>query len=218
MRANIQIYNEDCLPAMKRMADNEFDLAIVDPPYGIDVTKMEMGGRKRNKIDKAKTWDNAIPCKEYFDELYRVSKNQIIWGGNYMVQHLSTSMGWVVWDKGQRDFSLADGELAYTSFKKALRIFTYARAKANSEIKIHPTQKPIALYKWLLKNYAKQGDKILDTHLGSGSIAIACWDMGFDLTCYETDADYYNDAMARIEEHKRQLHLFAPDNTPLTNE
>ena len=202
----INLYLQDCMCLMKDYADNHFDLAIVDPPYGIGANKeKEHNGWKSYGI---KQWDNKTPDKEYFNELMRVSKNQIIWGANYMTEFLPPSMGWIMWDKGQRDFSLADGELAFTSFKKALRIFTYSRALANKQIKIHATQKPVALYKWLLKNYAKAGDKILDTHLGSGSIAIACYDMGFDLTACELDADYFRDMRQRLELHARQSDMF----------
>ena len=206
--AQISIYNEDCLQALKAMADKQFDLAIVDPPYGIGAENH--AGNKENGWTQwtKKDWDKAIPTAEYWQELFRVSKNQIVWGANYMTEYLPPKMGWIVWDKGQRDFSLADGELAWTSFDKAMRIFTYARAKALKEGKIHPTQKPTDLYKWLLDKYAKQGDKILDTHLGSGSIAIACWDMGYDLTAYEVDKEYFDNACKRLETHKAQLTLW----------
>jgi site-specific DNA-methyltransferase (adenine-specific) len=193
---------------MAEFTDNYFDLAIVDPPYGIGAENH--AGKKENwwKQWQKKEWDNSIPSKEYFDELFRVSKNQIIWGGNYMIEYLNPSMGWIVWDKGQRSFSLADGELAWTSFNKAMRIWEYSRAKTISQNKIHPTQKPKALYKWLLQNYAKEGDKILDTHLGSGSIAIACHEMGFDLTGCELDKDYFEAMLKRIEIETAQGDLF----------
>jgi site-specific DNA-methyltransferase (adenine-specific) len=194
---------------MARYPDKYFDLAIVDPPYGIGAENH--AGKKENgwKQWSKKNWDNQIPNKKYFEELKRVSKNQIIWGGNYMTEYLTPSMGWIIWDKGQRDFSLADGEMAWTSFNKAMRIWEYARAKTISDNKIHPTQKPVALYKWLLDKYAKQGDKILDTHLGSGSIAIACHDYGFDLTACELDKEYFDKAMQRINNHTAQTKLFA---------
>ena len=193
---------------MAQFPDKYFDLAIVDPPYGIGAENH--AGNKDNGWTQwaKKDWDKAIPTAEYWYELFRVSKNQIVWGANYMTKYLPPKMGWIVWDKGQRDFSLADGELAWTSFDKAMRIFTYARAKALKEGKIHPTQKPNDLYKWLLDNYAKQGDKILDTHLGSGSIAIACHDYGFDLTACELDKEYYDKAMERIKNHVSQLKMF----------
>ena len=196
---------------MSRYEDNHFDLAIVDPPYGIGANKeKEHNGWKSYGV---KEWDNEIPKKEYFDELKRVSKNQIVWGGNYMTEFLPPKMCWLLWDKGQRDFSLADGELAWTSFDKAMRIFTMPRATAmqdakNNGGKIHATQKPVKLYEWLLMNYAKEGYKILDTHLGSGSIAIACHNLKYDLTACELDKEYYNAAMERIERHKQQLTMF----------
>ncbi len=207
----IQITNEDNMDLMSRYEDNYFDLAIVDPPYGIGANKeKEHNGWKSYGL---KEWDNEIPSKEYFEELKRVSKNQIVWGGNYMTEFLPPKMCWLLWDKGQRDFSLADGELAWTSFNKAMRIFTMPRATAmqdakNSGGKIHATQKPIKLYEWLLMNYAKEGFRILDTHLGSGSIAIACHNLGYDLTACELDKEYYDAAIKRIEQHKAQIRMF----------
>ena len=206
----MKITNEDNMELMSRYEDNHFDLAIVDPPYGIGANKeKEHNGWKSYGL---KEWDNEIPSKEYFEELKRVSKNQIVWGGNYMTEFLPPKMCWLLWDKGQRDFSLADGELAWTSFNKAMRIFTMPRATAmqdakNSGGKIHATQKPVKLYEWLLMNYAKEGDKILDTHLGSGSIAIACHNLKYDLTACELDKEYFEAAMKRIEQHKAQLRL-----------
>jgi len=205
------ITNEDNMELMARYEDNHFDLAIVDPPYGIKANKeKEHNGWKDYGV---KQWDNEIPKKEYFDELFRVSKNQIVWGGNYMTEHLPPKMCWLVWDKGQREFSLADGELAWTSYDKALRIFDMSRGAALSDAKrnggkIHATQKPVKLYEWLLMNYAKEGDKILDTHLGSGSIAIACHNLDYDLTACELDKEYYDKAMKRIQEHKQQIRMF----------
>ena len=209
----ITITNEDNMDLMARYPDNYFDLAIVDPPYGIGAENH--AGNKKNgwkQWDK-KNWDNSIPNKEYFNELKRVSKNQIIWGGNYFANLLDNSQCWIFWDKGQRDFSLADGELAWTSFKKSIRVFDMPRASAmqdanNKGGKIHPTQKPVKLYEWLLMNYAKQGDKILDTHLGSGSIAIACHDYGYELTACELDKEYYDKAIQRIKNHVSQQKLF----------
>lgn len=206
-RADIQIYNQDCLEVMKLMKDKEFDLAIVDPPYGININ-MNIGRRKHDlKKHKVKKWD-IKPSLEYFQELKRVSKYQIIWGANNFT--LEPSNGWIVWDKdisGDVDFSQA--ELAYTNIKNNIKIFKLrAQSSENYSIKIHPTQKPVALYKWLLNIYAKKGDKILDTHLGSGSIAVACWDLKFDLTAYEIDKEYYDNAVKRLEEHKKQLFLF----------
>jgi site-specific DNA-methyltransferase (adenine-specific) len=200
---------------MARYEDNHFDLAIVDPPYGIGADKAQNAGGEKWGYKKYKetNWDSSIPNKKYFKELFRVSKNQIVWGGNYMTKYLPPKMCWLLWDKGQRDFSLADGELAWTSFNKALRIFTMPRGAAladanNSGGKLHPTQKPVKLYEWLLMNYAKEGDKILDTHLGSGSIALACHNLNFDLTACELDTDYYNAAMKRLKQHQQQLTMF----------
>ena len=200
------ITNEDCMDLMARYEDNYFDLAIVDPPYGIEVNKMQLGSGKYK--NKGKQWDSETPKQEFFDELFRVSKNQIIWGANYMIDKIKTpSMGWVYWDKmnGASDFS--DGELAYTSFNRALRSYKHHLSMDRSQ-RFHPTQKPIKLYEWLLMNYAKENDKILDTHLGSGSIAIACHNLGYDLTGCELDKDYYEAAMKRIEQHKQQQRLF----------
>ena len=205
---NIKLYNADCMEVMKTFKDKQFSLAIIDPPYGIGAENH--AGNKENGWTQwaKKDWDNSIPTPEYWKELFRVSRNQIVWGANYMTEHLPPKMGWIVWDKGQRDFSLADGELAWTSFDKAMRIFTYARAKALKEGRIHPTQKPIQLYKWLLKNYAKEGDTILDTHFGSLSIGIACHDLKFDLTAIELDKDYYEQAKQRLINHQKQLTIF----------
>jgi site-specific DNA-methyltransferase (adenine-specific) len=207
------ITNEDNMELMARYEDNHFDLAIVDPPYGIGAAKNfgleEFGWKQYKRSD----WDNSIPNGNYFKELFRVSKNQIVWGGNYMTEFLPASMVWIIWDKGQRGFTLADGEMAWTSFNKAMRIFEFSRAgciKSNNTMieKFHPTAKPFELYKYCLDKYAKQGDKILDTHLGSGSIAIACHDYGFSLTACELDKEYYDKAMTRINNHKAQTKLF----------
>ena len=209
---NIKLYNCDCMELLKQTPDNYFELSIVDPPYGNNLS----GGRSanngwNNKIDWNKCnngWNLTIPTPEYFIELQRVSKNQIIWGGNYFANLLPPSECWLIWDKGQRDFSLADGEMAWTSFNKAMRIKTLHRAVANQETKIHPTQKPVQLYKWILKNYAKQGDKILDTHFGSLSIGIACHDLGFELTACELDKEYYEAGKKRLKQHQQQLTIF----------
>lgn len=187
---------------MRGFPDKHFDLAIVDPPYGINFAKTHTG--KGWTVRESKDWDKTRPGREYFTEVFRVSQNQAIWGANYFTEHLPASQGWVFWDKGQRDFSLADGELCFTSFDRALRVFDFARAHANQEWKIHPTQKPVALYRWLLENYAKPGQRILDTHLGSGSIAIACHYFGAHLTASEIDADYFNAALERIKRETAQ--------------
>ena len=195
----INIYNQDCLEAMKLMQDNQFDLAIVDPPYGIGISKNPVR-QKHNK----KEWDNSIPTKEYFKELFRVSKEQIIWGGNYF--DLPPTQGFFIWDKKQpHDFSLAMCEYAWSSLQKPAKMWSLSVLKEKG--KIHPTQKPVELYEWLLINNAKQGNKILDTHLGSGSIAIACHNLGYDLEGYELDKEYYDNALKRIKEHQSQLRL-----------
>jgi site-specific DNA-methyltransferase (adenine-specific) len=207
----IQITNEDNMLLMARYPDNYFDLAIVDPPYGIsmDGAKKTSGSHGGRKAHKFKGWDSSIPEKEYFDELFRVSKNQIIWGANYFTKYLPGSMGWIVWRKDRGDFSSSDAELAYSSFNRALREYTKNPLVLVREGgTIHPTQKPVAIYKWILDKYAKQGDKILDTHLGSGSIAIACHDYGFELTACELDVEYYEKAKQRILNHVKQLTLF----------
>ena len=198
---------------MARYPDNYFDLAIVDPPYGLDLANMNMGAGKSKKASKiqnrkwvAKDWDKSVPSTEYFVELFRVSKSQIIWGGNYF--QLPPCKNYVIWDKQMpQGLSFADCEMAWTSFDKAPKIFRHS-AYLDKANKMHPTQKPIKLYKWLLMNYAKPNNKILDTHLGSGSIAIACYDLGFDLTACELDTDYFNGAVKRLENHKLQLKIF----------
>jgi site-specific DNA-methyltransferase (adenine-specific) len=212
-----EVTNEDCMEGMARYPDKYFDLAIVDPPYGIG----EDGGKNhsRGKATKptmytAKNWDSSAPKKEYFDELLRVSKNTIIWGANHFIENIpqSNSSCWIVWDKDNTgDF--ADCELAYTSFKTAVRMFTFRwngmlqQDMKNKEYRIHPTQKPVALYKWLLSNYAKQNDKILDTHLGSGSSRIAAYEMGFDFTAFELDTEYFEAQEKRYKAHIAQLKL-----------
>ena len=214
----ITITNEDNMELMARYPDNYFSLALVDPPYGIG----EDGGDKKRgtkqikgKVYTKKNWDKEPASKKYFNELFRVSKNQIVWGANHFIENLpyQNSSCWIVWDKDNTgDF--ADAELAWTSFKYAVREFKWRwngmlqQDMKNKEIRIHPTQKPVALYKWLLDKYAKEGDKILDTHLGSGSIAIACHDYGFDLTCCELDKEYYDKAIERIKNHVAQQRLF----------
>jgi site-specific DNA-methyltransferase (adenine-specific) len=204
-----RIYNMDCMVAMKEIPDKYFELAIVDPPYGIKIN-MNMGRRKGKRPDHVvKNWDDAPPDGEYFDELFRVSQNQIIWGGNYF--ELPITKSWIFWDKQvPNGVTFADGELAWTSFSKTLIKVTIQYSGFNGlDVggKIHPTQKPVALYHWLLRNYAKPGDKILDTHMGSGSSIIACHDMGFEYMAFEIDKDYYDAAMKRIEAHKAQLRM-----------
>lgn len=205
----IEFLNLDCMEYMSTVPDKAFDLAIVDPPYGIGrsgkpKSTSSHGGHKGYE-DKG--WDLMIPQKEYFDELFRVSKNQIIWGANYFSHFMPPSSGWILWDKGQR-IDQADGELAFSSIKKPLRVYTLNRVALQLEGTIHPTQKPIKLYKWLLKNYANEGDKILDTHGGSMSLAIACHDLKFDLTVCEIDKDYFETATKRVLNHQSQTSLF----------
>lgn len=206
--------NIDCMELMKKCPDGYFDLAIVDPPYGIGAAKEKPhNGWKDWGI---KEWDNDSPPVEYFNELFRTSKNQIIWGANHFISKMpNDSSCWLIWDKGQRNFSLADAELAWTSFDKAVRIYEYARAKALAEGKIHPTQKPVSLYRWILKRYAKAGDKILDTHVGSGSSLIACIEGGFNYWGTEIDKDYYEAAKKRIARAFRQYDLNFNDEAAL---
>jgi site-specific DNA-methyltransferase (adenine-specific) len=212
----ITITNECNMELMKRYPDNYFDLAIVDPPYGISYARGKNGwgvNDNRPTLENVK-WDKETPSLEYFNELIRVSKEQIIWGGNYFTDKLPVSKCWIIWNKinnTENKSVFADGELAWTSFKKVVKMFTLRTMGFISDTKdnnrIHPTQKPTELYKWILDNYAKQGDKILDTHLGSGSIAIAAHDYGFELTACELDVDYYNKAIERIKNHISQIKL-----------
>lgn len=211
----IELHNVDCMEYLATLDDNAFDLAIVDPPYGIG----ESGSTNhtRGKLATAKNYkpfaggDKNAPSEEYFTELDRVSKNQIMWGANHYRARESSC--WIVWDKVNGATDFADAELAYTSFKSAVRIYRFQWQgmlqgdMKNKEQRIHPTQKPVKLYEWLLMNYAKEGDRILDTHLGSGSIAIACHNLGFDLVGCELDSDYFNAAKKRLEQHQSQLRI-----------
>ena len=210
----ITITNEDNMVMMKRYEDNYFDLAIVDPPYGIDAN-LKRGDTGKNKHIKQKDyhvgdWDSEIPSKEYFTELKRVSKNQIIWGGNYFLDYLNNTSCMIVWDKVNGTNYYADCELAWTSFNTSVRKFEWRwhgflqQNMANKQDRIHPTEKPIALYEWILMNYAKEGDKILDTHRGSASLDIACHNLGFDLVTCELDTDYFNDGNKRLKQHQNQ--------------
>ena len=195
------ITNEDNMQLMARYEDNHFDLAIVDPPYGIGLDGGQIGYSKHKKKD----WDSYSPPKEYFDELFRVSKNQIIWGFNHFLDKLKSTKSVIFWNKHQNGY-FAEGELAWCSIG-TVKYYDRAYQKDIGN-KIHPTQKPYNLYEWLLMNYAKEGDKILDTHLGSGSIAIACHNLGYELTACELDKEYYAAAIKRIEQHKQQIRLF----------
>jgi site-specific DNA-methyltransferase (adenine-specific) len=200
------ITNEDNMLLMARYPDKYFDLAIVDPPYGIKVTT--------RVFNDGKDWDNEIPTKQYFDELFRVSKNQIIWGGNYFLDYLKPTCCYIIWDKKMTDKHLMSmSEFAWTSFNTKNLIFRQPpvgdRGFYNIDgTRIHPTQKSIKLYEYCLSKFCKQDDKILDTHLGSGSIAIACHDYGFDLTACELDKEYFDLAIKRINQHQSQTKLF----------
>jgi len=206
----INITNEDNMELMSRYNDNHFDLAIVDPPYGV-INNSKAKGFKNDTFKntrKSKEWD-IKPLSKYWDELFRVSKNQIIWGFQYFIDELKPIKSIIIWDKMNGNNFMNDAELAWNSVKGNNKIFKHAYiGRYHPEpIKIHPTQKPVKLYKWLLMNYAKEGDKILDTHLGSGSIAIACHNLGYDLTACELDKEYYEAAMKRIKEHQSQLRI-----------
>ena len=216
-----KLYLMDCMEGMKEFPDNYFELAIVDPPYGIGMSKGTFTYSKDKNITAkrnytAKGWDNEIPTSEYFKELQRISKNQIICGGNYFTHLLPESRGWIVWDKkiiNSSNNNFSDCELLWTSFDRIIKKFTYdwiGFGYLNSTergSRQHPTQKPVALYKWLLRNYANEGDKILDTHVGSGSSIIAFIDGGFDWIGFEIDEDYHKAATKRIEQHKSQLRM-----------
>jgi site-specific DNA-methyltransferase (adenine-specific) len=216
----IQITNEDNMQLMARYEDNHFDLAIVDPPYGSNnivggYTSGKGGGVSKQKKYNNALWKQSAPNIEYFNELKRVSKNQIVWGANHFISKIPfDSPCWIVWDKLNGDNSFADCELAYASFKTAVRKFKFQWQgmlqgdMKNKEIRIHPTQKPVKLYEWLLMNYAEKGNKILDTHLGSGSIALACHNLKFDLTACELDKEYFEASLKRLKEHQQQLTMF----------
>jgi site-specific DNA-methyltransferase (adenine-specific) len=206
----ITMLQGDCMDLMRDRPDKAYDLAIVDPPYGIGMgcgagETRGIGGNKKRDLYTPKKWDENKPDKTFFDELFRVSKNQIIWGGNYFSDLLPISRGWIYWRK-MMGGNYSDGELAFTSFDMVLK--EYTKRSEQGYQRFHPTQKPVKLYEWLLMNYAKPGDKILDTHGGSGSICIACHNLGFDLDWIELDPDYYRDAVKRFENHKAQLRIF----------
>jgi len=246
-RSTINLHLGDSLEAMRGMEDNAYELAIVDVPYGIGEDGRKSKGRTtrkdgsvRNGIDQRngsviqrktadyiqKDWDSNAPTVEYFNELRRVSKNQIIWGANHFIENIeeANSSGWIVWNKVNGDSDFSDCELAWTSFKKGVRMFDFMwngmlqgssgngliseGNKKKCEKRIHPTQKPIKLYEWLLTNYAKEGDKILDTHGGSMSIALACHNLKYDLDLWELDADYHAAGVKRFEQHKQQIQIF----------
>jgi len=203
-----EVFNIDCIEGMKKYPDNYFELAIVDPPYGININ-VSMGRRKGDKksdYHKFAGDDISIPRIDYFNELFRISNNQIIWGGNYMTEFLNPSPCWLLWDKGfSEDVTFAQFELAWTSFNSSAKKYDKTPNQLN---RIHPTQKPVSLYKWILNKYAKQGDKILDTHLGSGSSRIASYDMGFEFIGFELDKDYFDASQKRFQQHINQLTIF----------
>ena len=211
-------YNVDCMEYMRTLQEKTFDLAVVDPPYGIGMDGGVIGGSvlAKNTNFTKKDWDKQPPEKGYFEELERVSKNQVIFGANYFMSKITQkdSPCWIVWDKDNGDNYFADCELAYTSFKSAVRKFKYRwqgmlqESAKNKEIRIHPTQKPVALYAWIFARYAKPGDKILDTHLGSGSSRIAAYDAGLDFVGCEIDKDYFAAQEERFAAHTAQLSLF----------
>ena len=213
----IELYNMDCMEYMATCKDNEFDLAIVDPPYGIDADvknntnkKQSIKSASKSKKYGDQSWDSCIPTEEYFAELKRVSKKQIIWGANFF----NLQGGMLYWHKNVTMPTYSTGELAYLSWLNKIDFVEITwhgmlqHDMKEKEIRIHPTQKPVKLYEWILMNYAKEGGKILDTHLGSGSIAIACHNLNFDLVACELDSDYYNSALKRLKEHQSQLTMF----------
>ena len=209
-----EVYLEDCVTALKRYSDNHFDLAIVDPPYGIGISKdggyYHVAGRGQANPHTKKEWDNAIPTAEYWEQLFRVSKNQIVWGGNYMTEYLPPSRCWIFWDKVKFVDNYADGELAWTSFDantKKVEIQHHGFLTKDGK-SIHPTQKPVMLYEWQLMKFAKEGDLILDTHLGSGSSRIAAYKAGLNFVGFEIDAEYYEKQEKRFNDFKSQLRLF----------
>ena len=213
-------YNMDCMEGMKQIPDKYFDLAIVDPPYGIGASEKNSVNKKQTEKSAAsskfygnQTWDDYVPDKEYFEELFRVSKNQIIWGVNYYPYDF-LSGGRIYWNKRVTMPTYSNGELAYCSMinsVKSVDITWHGMLQENmkdKEVRIHPTQKPAQLYHWLLNNYAKEGDKILDTHVGSASSLIACHDLKFEYLGFELDEDYYNTATERIKKHIAQVDIF----------
>jgi len=222
----LELHRCDCMDLMRDLPDKAFDLAIVDPPYGIGEDGASNHSRGKLAVSQCftpKNWDSNPPAWDYFNELFRVSKNQIIWGGNYFVDHLTSSPCWIVWDKLNGETDFADCELAWTSFKSAVRKFQFrwqgmlqGNMKAK-EHRIHPTQKPVALYSWLLANYAKPGQTILDTHGGSMSSVLACARAGFSITCCELDADYFKAGVERVERELAQMTFdLKPEPEPST--
>lgn len=217
-------YNMDCMEGMKHFPDKFFELAIVDPPYGINITGRKAGERECRIGDSGKVYhafdDTGIPGPEYFKELFRVSRNQIIWGGNYFLDYLPPTSCFVCWDKARRDMDFADGELAWTSFKKPMRVVSlkWGGNELNPKLReerIHPTQKPVRLYEYLIARFAEPGDKILDTHVGSASSLIACYRTGHEYWGFEIDPVFYKDANERLENAKAQISMFDENNSLL---
>lgn len=208
----IELHNIDCMDYMKTCKDNQFSLGIIDPPYGIGIDGQKKSVNKNPKHNRKehikKGWDSAIPKKEYFDELFRITENQIIWGANYLIEYLIPTKAWIFWYKGQNDLTMSDGEMAWTSFNKVTRQVTINRVELIKQNTFHPTEKPIKLYKWLLHNYAKEGDTIFDSHFGSLSIGIAAHDMKFNLVATEIDKDYFEAGKQRLLTHQQQLKIF----------
>lgn len=205
-----EAYNMDCLEAMRKMPDKAFDLACIDPPYGVN-RFLNNQPTRLNKYGSMQTANDLKPTKEFFQELFRVSKNQIIWGYNHLSDMLPSTKEFIFWYKHQPVDTYSDGELAWTSFYKTAKCFDYpffGTNGADEDGRIHPTQKPVALYTWIFAKYAKQGDKILDTHLGSGSSRIAAYDAGLDFVGYEIDKEYFDKQEARFKAHTAQLSLF----------
>jgi len=205
--ASSEAYNMDCMELMRQYPDKYFDLAVVDPPYGIGANKMQLGNGKRKIYRGEADWDNAIPTAEYWEQLFRVSKNQIVWGGNYMTEYLKPTGAWLFWDKGTGDNDFADGELAWTSYNGALRKITKSWVGANAKDgleRIHPTQKPIYLYDWIFTRFAKEGNLILDTHVGSGSSRIAAHKHKLHFVGFEIDKGYFEAQEKRYKEYKSQ--------------
>lgn len=226
----INLIHGDCMDLMRETPSGYYSLAVIDPPYGIKhstIAGKQSGSQygkaaTKKRVYETKNWDDQSPSEEYFMELMRVSKNQIIWGANHFISKIPLdSSCWIVWDKMNGSNGFADCEMAWTSFGSAVRMFRYMwngmlqGDMKNKQDRIHPTEKPYALYKWLLTNYAKRGDRILDTHGGSMSIAIACYDLGFDLDLTELDKDYYDAGVARFERHRAQGQLFHAPATQL---
>ena len=214
-----KIYHDDCMNILKQLPDKSIDLVLTDPPYGIDYggqlaknfttqKKGEVNPKNGYRNYGVNEWDKERPSQEIFNELLRISKNQIIWGGNYFADLLPATQGWLVWNKMQRDFTLADGELAWTSFDKALRIFDYSRGAALQDGKIHPTQKPLKLFEWCLNLRSNENDLILDCFSGSGTTAIACSELKRRFICIEKDKQYFEASVKRLENYNRQLKLF----------